>query len=354
MGNMSSVRSCLPLSCLLRDDEEEEKQHQLPWLIVNLRESSNVNWYMEKRLYNVTTNQVSNFVIPCLSLDGKSQFRCSIRGWWFFMDNTNKYALTAFNPLSSSIIHLPPFDDYRFSDLQMIMLPKDPLLESNFEVLAMSWSTEFAHFKSGNESWTFLDSGVWKNFSFASLIFSKDRLLAAHLCNFASKMTLLHLDVDGGAIKLVREIASMPCLQCCESEDEELNVYLVETTKGDVLAVHRYSDCSEVQGCFEILMTYRVYKLISCHSHDDVEDFQFIHVKDLDGESIFLENASRNGISVLASDYRGCIPNSIYYASYLPDNEIEVFHMEDESLSKCFIPPQYIRETFTCWMYPPP
>ncbi|KAF3435280.1 hypothetical protein FNV43_RR22367 [Rhamnella rubrinervis] len=379
MGN--SARSCLPLSCLVRDDaddDKEEKQYQLPWLLVCRRDN-----YMEKRLYNVTTNEVSSFVFRIHPFEENiGSFNSCSRGWLFFMDYKS-YTLLAFNPLSASIFHLPPFDIRRFVDLRMVILSADPLLVSNFEVLAVSYGDTLAHFKSGHgdEFWTYSDDSIMRNgYRISNFIFYKDRLLGAYENDAAETITLLHVDVvrggtagggRDGSIKIIKEIAWMPNLKGFESEEVDLDfesveadvdferkevdmyvvVYLVETTKGDLLVVHRYSENSEEDD--EIFRAYKVYKLI-CHSHGHDDDFQFqlIPIEDLGGDSLFLSPFCQHSLSVLAADYPGCMPNSIYYASTESEMEIEVFNVEDERVSKCFVPTEYPTRFPTTWMVP--
>ena len=66
--------------------------------------------------------------------------------------------------------------------------------------------------------------------------------------------------------------------------------------------------------------------------------------------AIDLTNATHS-ISVLASNYPACVPNSIYFA-YYSNTTVEVFNVEDDSVSYCSLPTGYDKTPFMRWIVP--
>lgn len=110
-------------------------------------------------------------------------------------------------------------------------------------------------------------------------------------------------------------------------EKKVIDSFLVETTKGDLLMVHREWEYGGSP-------TYSIFKFVVSNHDEQVERSI---VEDLEGHSLFL--GKNHSISVLASDYPGCRPNSIYYAfwdrdSAFPNYGIEEFNLKDQSVRK--------------------
>ncbi|CAB4293560.1 unnamed protein product [Prunus armeniaca] len=107
------------------------------------------------------------------------------------------------------------------------------------------------------------------------------------------------------------------------SEADE--AYLVESTKGDLLHVRRLPK-DDHGGSGERFM---VYKLVFNERDGSV---QHVEMKSIGDEVMFLsENCS---ISVLASNFPQCQPNSIYYMDFRWPTEISNFNLEDETITR--------------------
>lgn len=100
-------------------------------------------------------------------------------------------------------------------------------------------------------------------------------------------------------------------------------------------------------------LTYKVFKLI--HSRDSVEQLQIIPIKSLDGDSLFFGNEN-HGISVVATNYPGCVPNSIYYRGSIDydviNMQFEVFNMDNGSVLPCSLPENYVKSSLASWTVP--
>ncbi|KAF3431261.1 hypothetical protein FNV43_RR25991 [Rhamnella rubrinervis] len=139
---------------------------------------------------------------------------------------------------------------------------------------------------------------------------------------------------DGVRIKIERIASTRSMHWICVA------AYLVETTKGDLLMVQRNRHYRTGD------RTYRIYKVI-IGSNDSAAEI--IPITNLDGECLFLGD-NNHSISVLASNYPACIPNSIYYATSYGNSEwkVEVFNVE----GGCLFRTGSVKLPVTPWVAP--
>lgn len=196
------------------------------------------------------------------------------------------------NPLSGSIICLPPLESYIFMVTnKQVILSRNPSLGS-FEVLAYASlynCADLAYLKYGDEFWTY--SQQISSFYSRSFAFYKNRILRASSSGQIDSVDVID-DTMYRLIK-IREIVVADIDSICYSV-----CYLVETTKSDLLMVLRRSDCI----CGRICKKYKVYKLVELDGK-----FERVLVSNLDGHCLFLGKSSL--ISVLASNYPRCNAN---------------------------------------------
>ncbi|KAF3431263.1 hypothetical protein FNV43_RR25993 [Rhamnella rubrinervis] len=324
----------------------QQINHQLPWLVIQPLKKGQERYHS---LYDLATSKTWNFQfqIPLL-LERKSDYRGSSHGWLFIWDNT---ALKMFNPISGTMFDLPPFiDGGVVCKPERVTLSRDPsacLRSQPFEVLACDSSCgTLGYWKSGDKFWSYLGEGLE---CFYDFIFYKDRMLGvahslldagflpAHRVVDVMSINIDNTQTPGGdgvRIKIERIASTRSMHWICVA------AYLVETTKGDLLMVQRNRHYRTGD------RTYRIYKVI-IGSNDSAAEIT--PITNLDGECIFLGD-NNHSISVLASNYPACIPNSIYYATSYgnSEGEVEVFNVE----GGCFFRTASVKLPVTPWVVP--
>ncbi|KAF3441912.1 hypothetical protein FNV43_RR15827 [Rhamnella rubrinervis] len=325
--------------------------------------ASTLNYYKQRLI------RLSNLHLPWLLVQHDSNYKCLClydiinaeiykfhytyapyiygfsRGWLFIMEE-EKHRLTLLSPLSNTIIHLPPFDTGKFEDEEVysVMLSSDPSL-GPFEAIAISCHKfhTLAYLNSSDEFWTYLvKDNVADPPGCFKVIFHRDRIIGVSdssgqvfsvvvtddeddAIHDASTKCINFLQIPTKCVTL-KEIAP-PCVE--NSDINNVETHLVETTRGDLLMILRYFVSFPTP-----LNKYKIYKLVLDSDHDG--QLARIPIVNLGGDSLFL--GFNNSISILASLYPGCSPNSIYYAGH---PAIEVFHLEDESVSTILISKEY-------------
>lgn len=127
------------------------------------------------------------------------------------------------------------------------------------------------------------------------------------------------------SIKVIEEVA--PLVSDNNIYRSSSQSFFVESTNGDLLMVYR-SQCG-MNEC----PTYNIFKIVETKGKLD-----HIPITNLDGHSLFLDD--NQSISVLASIYPGCTPNSIYYLHYYNPftqggvSKFEEFDLEDQSVQE--------------------
>ncbi|KAL6293413.1 hypothetical protein ACE6H2_001555 [Prunus campanulata] len=195
-----------------------------------------------------------------------------------------------------------------------VILSEDPTLnpDSYMVVALYRDQSRLAFTKGGRKYWTqfctqcqcIMDAMFHKSLVFAVL----------------ERGNIISLDINRWSMKTKYfNLGELPF----ESSADE--AYLVESTKGDLLHVRRlpkddHGDCGE---------RFMVYKLVFNERGGSVQQ---VEMKSIGDEVMFL---SENGsISVLASNFPQCQPNSIYYMDFRWPTEISNFNLEDETITR--------------------
>ncbi|KAI5349813.1 PREDICTED: F-box [Prunus dulcis] len=194
-----------------------------------------------------------------------------------------------------------------------VILSEDPTLNpDSYMVVAVCrrYST-LAFTKGGRKYWTQLFTPL----GFMDAIFHKSQVLAV---------------LDCGIILSVDDFNRWSVKTKYFNQEERFEsiadeAYLVESTKGDLLHVRRLP--KDDHGGSE--KRFMVYKLVFNERGGSV---QHVEMKSIGDEVMFLsENCS---ISVLASNFPQCQPNSIYYMDFRLRTEISNFNLEDETITR--------------------
>lgn len=289
--------------------------HQLPW---QLRYSTRDGWC----LYDFITSEIFNFQLRSVP---RTACHGSCHGWLFFTVrgySNHTTTLTISNPLSGDVLWLPAFDKSCFSDINGIALSRDPNLGS-FQVLVTPRDAKVvAHLRIGDQGWTYSEpKGLYY---FWNVVFYKERMLSVSL--HGEIASLEESPECGIEVKKIGQVGFL--------NSRRKQPYFVETTDGDLLIVTRYG------GDPNLGHTYKVHKLVDSNIDGQLEH---VPVVNLGGQSLFL--GKNQSISVLASDYPGCRPNSIYYSCYksgtydehgfLWNFGIEEFDLNDQAAREC-------------------
>ncbi|EOA15808.1 hypothetical protein CARUB_v10007343mg [Capsella rubella] len=95
---------------------------------------------------------------------------------------------------------------------------------------------------------------------------------------------------------------------------------------GDLCVVHRFRKEFCVKRVnVEMTIGFKVYKM-------DVENVEWVEVKCLGDKALVM--ATDSCFSVLASDYHGCLENSIYFIDNEEKNDVKMFKLGDGSITK--------------------
>ncbi|PSR92646.1 F-box protein [Actinidia chinensis var. chinensis] len=180
-----------------------------------------------------------------------------------------------------------------------------------------------ASFRSGNNSWNFINLG--QSYVFVDIIYHKSQVFAVD-----SWSKLVQIEVASGATNYRgMTVRSNCCAQVA---------YLVDSQEGDLLMVLRFwKNCKTFE--------FKVFKLVYQigEAHEEV----WAHVKNIGDQALFLgDNPS---VSVSTMEFPGCQPNCIYYSdqnhNHIPpyayhgvDDDSGVFNLEDGSIHSHYVP----------------
>lgn len=298
--------------------------HQLPWLLAS---PAGPDYQIKRRLCSITTKEICNFEFQMPSSIYSPTCSC---GCLTFID-TRTRTIMVFNPLSGARFFLPPLK-VGFDMPAGVRFSRDPFLGS-FEVItlasdgyAASDGFAVAYLNSSDQFWTYSKKRVRPQDNFIEFTFYKDGILG--LTDWG-KIRSMHVN-SGVGIKF-RKIELTSRLPSGDNVDH----HFVETTSGDLVMVHRFHDRDDELK----FKKYKVNKLVYAgeDSYQKGGRFEVIPMNSLDGDSFFLCGDSSEGISVLASNYPGCKPNSIYYPDCHNIRRMKVVNIEDGSVESFFI-----------------
>ncbi|OWM71284.1 hypothetical protein CDL15_Pgr011411 [Punica granatum] len=334
-------------------------RRQLPLLLMPTADNSETH----RALYDVARGRVlgSRWHVPY-------NMRCcgSSFGWLIFAEETLELIL--FNPSFGETIRLPRVirpptkeeigDSYYNHEYEFakVVLSADPsMAPDTYEVAVLNELTEsILFFRSGDEVWLNIGTPE-EDGQFQDIIYYRGRLYATN-----GRGLVLSFEFHRGdnhpkdSSALARTIADLTL------RGDPDKSYLAESLSGHLLLVRRFMNdylSGFAGGVFEIggneykfdsdkqplTSSFHVYKLIPVT--EDEHGLGHCHSKRLTmlaDEALFLGHC--HSMSVSASEYPGCKPNSVYFMDdYLDDPppyqplgaiDIGVFSLEDEHIER--------------------
>lgn len=306
--------------------------------------------------------------------------RCCGSSYGWLITTELSLALTLINPFSGDIIHLPPIFDpierYGKKELvnhdsivQKAILSADPYLHpDDYEVAAIvDGHSELAFLKSGDKSWTFLhDVGTATSLGMVDVIYYKKQL---HFVNLDIQVMSI---VNGS-----EDRKSFVANACVVAEGPSRHrtfeqTYIVESSTGDLLLVERHlvplyntmEDEEMEQGANEDGMDSRLvtaeFKVFKLPLRQSGTGPHWVEITSLGDDALFL--GDNHSVSVLASDFPGCRPNSIYFTDDLitfghPDDfgscDMGLFSLEDGKITThCTLHPSQRLLPPSVWIEP--
>lgn len=303
----------------------------------------------KQKLYSISEGKIYNNAE--LPLPNNSKRWCSNgHGWMATVDllDRNRLAITLVNPFKRAVmpIHLPPLDfnvQLHTSKLSFpkVILRADPVLNPDTYVVIAIYDRvrRSAFIKGGQNCWTYVEQ--LRSF-LTDAIFHKSQVYAVGNWGWITSF-----DVNSNSSK--EKLLTPRGYQFSRFASKG---YLVESTKGELLHVRRFlkrRNETEERFCrFDdkdiwCLWTesFKVYKLLFNERHDSI--VQQVEVKSLGDEALFV--GDNYSVSVLASNFPGCQPNSIYYTDdlieyrevRLPDDgpsDMGIFNLDDETITQ--------------------
>ncbi|PIA48291.1 hypothetical protein AQUCO_01400707v1 [Aquilegia coerulea] len=317
-----------------------------------------------RSFYSLITKTVSN---SQLQVPHNRYCPGSSHGWVFTVCHET-LQVRLLNLFSSSTggeneIYLPPITAFEYDPIITYMYPgfvhklvlsANPALQPNYAIMAIcNAASLLAFYKPGDQAWTTLDSKFKSN---VDLIYYKDRFYALDIMG-----DVFSIDLNDPEPKILPVGLPRPPYKRGDKR------YLVESS-GDLLQVVRYvefegfeDDEDDIYG-WEIPPNYftkrmHVFKL------DQKVTCKWIPVDNLDGRILFLGDNS--SLSVSASDFPECEPNSIYftddyYNAYeekekygFGPHDMGVFSLEDHTIKHHYPTESNLIYPAPIWIEPP-
>ena len=240
---------------------------------------------------------------------------------WLILLHLRTHEVRLYNPFSGKSIHLPPIGGKSIPDFsaayeKKCVLSADPDHNSDFVIVMMSRDSErrAAFFRSGDENWTYV-----KNLKCLEDIACVDRIF--YLLEWQNVV----FSWDGFELRWIPSRVDRRSLDryFTESRLDRFfrDEYLVESPEGDLLRVEKTKT------------GFLLYKLVWFSRNSRWEE-----VESLGDVALFLGH--NNSISVMASDFPGCRPNSVYFFSQSNkypsplDRKVYVFSLNDRTFTR--------------------
>ncbi|CAL8990501.1 unnamed protein product [Prunus brigantina] len=188
-----------------------------------------------------------------------------------------------------------------------VILSEDPTLNPHSYMVAVLYKhkPKLAFNKGGTKDWIKAEK-ITRDL-LMDVIFHKSQVFAV-----AESGDIFSINISWMGIK-----AKILTSQECPFAGSAYKAYLVESTKGDLLHVRRLHNEER----------FMVYKLV----FNGDGSVQHVELRSLGDEVMFLSDNC--GISVLASNFPWCQPNSIYYIDHCAENKIGHFNLEDGTIT---------------------
>ncbi|XP_059635614.1 F-box protein At2g17036-like [Cornus florida] len=305
---------------------ENKGCRQVPFLMVPSQDDS----HQERRsLYNIINNKLFDFQVR---VPYKKRLSGSSHGWLFTVEES--FGLTLINPFSGATIELPPIinrSEYEYQEIinmgytkppdvefkvMKAILSADPVSSPGDYIISAIYSDckSLAFIQPGDRAWTYIDKDRLRFSLILDVIFYKGQILAVDGFNRII-MVDLNRRVRESKAPQVQVIAPPTNLQ------SERN-YLVESSSGDLLLVHRNIDY-DLPDLQHTTFDFKVFKVL-LQKTDKKVWAKRVEVNNLGGDTMFL--GDNHSICVSASKWPGCQPNSIYYTDDYIDIKLHPLH----------------------------
>ncbi|KAL6192835.1 hypothetical protein ACLB2K_033921 [Fragaria x ananassa] len=283
------------------------------------------------RLYNVCAGKIDNNIQ--LSVLTVKRFCGSSRGWLATVakdptdptvDACEYYRLYKYdviiqlwNPFdkATSPLCLPPLELGCGTSIRKVILLLDPLRDNNYIVAAIT-DSKLTLFRAGQKDWTRIQALGKCN----DLILYKGRIYGAQ-----NNGSLWSLDVNHSSTE------TRPKLVTTLNPRVYKRVHIVNSnTTGDLLLLQR--SCKLQTPYPDEPYSFKIYKLVI---DDDGSLVRQVEIKSIGDEAIFVGGGYQS-VSVFASKFPGCQPNSINNTTDLGESPktIGVCNLQDGTISK--------------------
>ncbi|KAI8564875.1 hypothetical protein RHMOL_Rhmol03G0216800 [Rhododendron molle] len=355
---------CKPWFCAATMNNQQKQQHrgllahkQIPMLMVPSSDPKDNNsdgeGQVKRGLYSITRGELYDFQ---LSLSYKKRFCGSSHGWLAAVEDN--YAITLINPFSRvSPITLPSLRQVELGKnreyeyyIDKVVLSADPYLSPDSYLAAAIYSgfSLVAFIKSGDNAWTYLCEDQLK--LAADIIYYESHF---YVLDYQHRLTKIKsFSGTEQRIELEAIIKKSNCRRPTQKS------YLVESSAGELLTVKRFLKVKDHE--FQYVTWYfKVYKLnrssSQCHP-------VWVEIENIGDDALFL--GDNYSFSLVAFQFPGCLPNSIYYTDNYNDilgskplgpRDMGIFLLEEKSFrmhytldpSHCDMPPPI-------WIVPTP
>ncbi|KAK9665476.1 hypothetical protein RND81_14G114500 [Saponaria officinalis] len=332
---------------------------KLPMLLVPSTENNDCI----RNLYSITDTKIYDLRLP---VPHTKRYCGSSRGWLIILDNKS-FEVTLVNPFyfghMQGSIQLPPFiaaqdaseeagENFHLEYfVSKAILSTDPIASPNDYALMLIYGEMrmLGLWKSGDTHWTYIN---WPILIFSDLIYSNGQFLAVnnfgqiYSCDIVSKPPTFsavygpHLDIPGGNCR--RYIVELP-----------------DRTIVQVIRVLRTCVCNK-----DVPLFYTAgFVLFTLQDHNGTKNW--LPVDTLRDGALFL--GDNYSMYVVASQFPGCRPNSVYFTDDVQDadmkllishqftcrREIGIYHLDNYMIERIECPlPKESRLPPPIWITP--
>jgi|UniRef100_A0A2N9GZ80 hypothetical protein len=307
----------------------------------------------ERRLYSVAEGKIYNVE---LQVPDCERFGSSCLGWLATVDESSY--VTLLNPFKNGItIRLPPIDplqpyhegfDYY---IYKFILSADPASTPNDYVVVAIYgmNKKLAFIRAGDRSWRHVKIQM-----ISDIIFYNGLVYAVGHRGLIACFNVK----DGNSIE--SELANVRILAPnMDPPRYSDRAYLVESSGGDLLYVHRKLDKNE-DYILQITDHFKVYKLRLHEQSGKV--MERVELESLGDDTLFV--GDNNSMSVSAANFPGCQPNSIYFThdyidctrfnNFYQPHDVGIFNVKDGTFGQHYtLKPLDKKMPPVLWIVPP-
>ncbi|XP_008222388.1 PREDICTED: putative F-box protein At1g65770 [Prunus mume] len=293
--------------------------------------------------------------------------RCcgSSHGWLATVDTTEQGCpvVVLRNPFTKAKpIFLPPLDiliakyetSYHEHYVRKVILSVDPTMNpENYVVVALCgrWPM-LAFIKAGQNTWTYPSP----NGNFGDVIFYKSNVYALEAMGDIESLDVFSSDSNPSQPPQLK-----PRTHFRPFEPYCFHAYLMESIKGDLLHILRFYALIDGRfnyGAGRRTTHFMIYKWVF-DNEDEGSIGHNVEVKSIGDEALFV--GDNHSISILASNFPGCQPNSIYYSDDYISNypslegdepyDMGIFNLEDGTITQHYS--LHSNSQRAIWVVPP-